>query len=279
MFVYTTQCTASMITLTCLYYTSFSSLLEKFEPLHRSDKTFTKSGNIENLGPKCGRPRFLNANSALGLILAWYRTRRSMMVLSLLFRVTSSACSIKIRFLRRILLQIWWCNQYAAVRIPNREEFFVLSGSNRASFIIDWCIRNNGWVEDYTWTVNRFDHTKYVLQGLDAYSLCLYIFNILLLGLNGTIIFCALNAPGALYNSVIAEYGRVYDKLRSFYHMHRGRVVADSAFRRARCSFIIKSAQHSYLCTENSRHLHKLKQATSLDQAAEWGTWLPDGFS
>lgn len=136
-FVHISRYTASMITLTGLDYTLFRHLLEKLEPIYSSYTHFTKSRNIKKLGPKCGRPSLPNANSALGLNLAWYKTRGSMMVLSLRFGKTGSTFSIIIRFVRRILLQVLLVTKMRLFECLSGRILFILSGSNCSSSFIN----------------------------------------------------------------------------------------------------------------------------------------------
>lgn len=70
-----------------------------------------------------------------------------------------------------------------------------------------------------------------------------YVGNVFVFAPSGVIIPCAVNAPGNMHDSCIAEWGAVYDSMQAMYKSTGGRVVVDSAFSRGNYPFLIKSAQ------------------------------------
>lgn len=58
----------------------------------------------------------------VALVLTWTRTRGSEMVLCLLFGITSSVCSLFLRFGRRLLLLVLSPDCKAAVKMPDEVE-------------------------------------------------------------------------------------------------------------------------------------------------------------
>ena len=57
---------------------------------------------------------------------------------------------------------------------------------------------------------------------------------------DGTIPIVAYNCPGSVHDSMVAEWGGVYDKLEEVYG---GKGTVDSAFGSARYDFLSKSSQ------------------------------------
>ena len=82
-----------------------------------------------------------------------------------------------------------------------------------------------------------------------------YVSNVLVFGMDGTIIYAALNAPGSFHDSKVAERGKVYEKLHNAYLKHGVKGTVDSAFN----------------CTRYENLLKGGKDCTSMRQTAEWG--------
>jgi hypothetical protein len=87
---------------------------------------------------------------------------------------------------------------------------------------------------------------------------------------NGVISAAVINAPGAIHDSQIAEWGNIYSKLSEVYKKFGARVIVDSAFSRTEYPFLIKSSQDLPL-TSGAAEIIRARQATSARQAAEWG--------
>ena len=99
-----------------------------------------------------------------------------------------------------------------------------------------------------------------------------YVGNVFVFAPSGVIIACALNAPGSMHDSVIADWGVIYPKLETVYSQCGGRCVVDSAFSKRLFPFLIKSSQDAYISSSADASLYtQLRQATSVRQAAEWG--------
>lgn len=104
-----------------------------------------------------------------------------------------------------------------------------------------------------------------------------YFSNILVFAPDGVVIICALNGPGAMHDSLIAEWRNVYKPLYYIYEQKRGRCVLDSAFSKNYHSFLIKSWQEPLESRKplESRNgtfseMVNLKEARGIQQAAEW---------
>ena len=97
-----------------------------------------------------------------------------------------------------------------------------------------------------------------------------YVGNVLVFAPNETICAAAINAPGAMHDSQIADWGNVYGKLEDVFVRFGGRCIVDSAFAKGDYPFLIKSSQDMPI-TSDPRDVIRARQATSARQAAEWG--------
>ncbi len=58
-----------------------------------------------------------------------------------------------------------------------------------------------------------------------------------------TISIAFFNVPGAVHDSQIAHWGKIYNKLDEVYKAMGGKCKVDSAFAKVNCPFLIKSSQ------------------------------------
>ena len=72
-----------------------------------------------------------------------------------------------------------------------------------------------------------------------------YVGGIIVFCPDGTIPIVAYNCPGSVHDSMIADWGGVYEKLEDVYERWGGKCTVDSAFGSARYDFLIKSSQVS----------------------------------
>ena len=87
--VYSSQDDQAMITLTGFDVNSFHYLCSVFAPMCETYSPFVnKDGYIVKKRSRAGRPRQMRSEDCLGLVLAWTRTRGSLMVLQLIFGTT-----------------------------------------------------------------------------------------------------------------------------------------------------------------------------------------------
>ncbi|GMF31749.1 unnamed protein product [Phytophthora fragariaefolia] len=115
----------SLITLTGFDQASFAYILERLAPLYDYYSPYSVGGcirQLENDASLGGRPRSMAASMGLALRLAWTRTRGSEYILRMLFDGTHTVYSLFLRFIRRILLKVLAADEYAAVRLPSRNE-------------------------------------------------------------------------------------------------------------------------------------------------------------
>jgi hypothetical protein len=191
-----------------------------------------------------------------------------MMVLQMLFGMTSNQVSSYLRFGRRLLIVLLVNEPDAAIRLPSvhniREYQEVIE--RRHPLLRDvWCSMDglkiylqqagcqliqgmfyNGWLHDH------------------------YVSGIFVFCPDGTIACCCYNVPGSVHDSMIAEHGGVYDKLEQVHNETGGLVTGDSAFSKVKYNFIIKSGTADPLL-DSPEDYAKNKEATSMRQTAEWG--------
>ena len=82
---------------------------------------------------------------------------------------------------------------------------------------------------------------------------------------DGTIPIYCFNVPESVHDSLMAEWGSVYDKLGRVYACCGGKCTVDSAFSRKNHPYLIKSSQ------EFAANVQLNAEATSMRQSAEWG--------
>ena len=122
--LYTSGNEQSMLTLTGFSFESFHFLCSLFAPLYDAYTPFVdKDGFIcQKVSLTRGRPRMMNPGDCLGLVLAWTRTRGSMMVLQLIFGLTMSPVAKYLRFARRILVKALKATPLAQICLPTQEK-------------------------------------------------------------------------------------------------------------------------------------------------------------
>lgn len=266
-------CDQSLITVTGVDHATFVYLLNKFSPLYDRYTPYSTSGGMKllrtEMGEKrLGRPRSLNATMCLGLLLAWHRSRGSMFSLCMLFGCTASVCSLFIRFARRLFVVMLKDDDDAKIRMPSNAEFETFKqaiGSKYHQLSDVYCTADglklyleqsgDAIVQNMFYNGWKADH---------------YVTNVFVFSPMGTVIACAYNCPGSFHDSTVAEWGGVYDKLEDMFARTGGKCVVDSAFSRGMHPFLIKSAQDETEA-EGPSEIVKIRQATSLRQASEWG--------
>ena len=107
--LYSAQNDQGMITLTGFDCASFASLCALFAPVFDSYTPFVPSGTScfeqEKL-PNKGRKRMIRPEDGLGLVLAWTRTRGSLMALQLIFGMTYSNLNDYLLYGKRIIVKM-----------------------------------------------------------------------------------------------------------------------------------------------------------------------------
>ena len=112
----------ALINLTGFDHLAFNYMLEKFKPLYAFYSPYSCNGMIKKIQRKSRRPRSFTDIQCLGFVLAWGRTRGSMMVLCIMFGITASVCYPFLRFCRRLLLRALRNDGNAAIRMRTGLE-------------------------------------------------------------------------------------------------------------------------------------------------------------
>ena len=164
-----------------------------------------------------------------GLVLTWHRTKGTDYVLSLLFGITGSVCSLFLRFGRDLLVKalekgrIGMCSHASTRRNIATYRFFrrQVHDAKNVYCVADGLklyLEQSGDSTTQNMFYNGWTHDHY--GG-----------NVFVFVPSGLVLACAINAPGAIHNSIIAEWGGVYEKLMSHYDEHGGNVSSTLPFR------------------------------------------------
>jgi DDE superfamily endonuclease len=268
----------ALITLCGFDHTTFTSLLALFEPMfHQYSPFYTdESGRLlKKTSQSRGRPRVVTPTIALGLVLAWTRTRGSSMVLQMIFGMTATLLSIWLRFGRRILVKVLQDQPEARVEMPNGAEIEsfqkaindkypsltnVWGSMDGLKLYLQQAGRKDGRGDVQNYFYNGWTHDHYVS-------------NLFLFSPDGKIRKYFINAPGCWHDSTLANASGIYDDLDEIYHAHGGaQVVVDSAFSKDNRPSLVKSHQNIVDRFGNIRdHGSRFRDATSVRQMAEWG--------
>jgi DDE superfamily endonuclease len=266
----------ALICATGFDHDTFSWLEERFTPLFNSNSPYSTDGFIRSIDPlriRGGRPRKIDANTCLGLTLMWTRTRGSLSVLQCLFGITGSPLDLWLRFGRKLVIAILKeASAELAIKptLPNDEDlldFADIIGRKYPSLSDCFCVCDGlkllleqvGDYEQQSKFYNGWTHDHYIT-------------NLFGFAPDGMIIFAVLDAPGSIHDSVLADWGKIYDKLQAVFARLKLRCIMDSAFCSRTYPFILKSAQdHGITSARTPRELRRLRDATSMRQAAEWG--------
>jgi DDE superfamily endonuclease len=274
--VYHSRNDPAVITLTGFDFRSFEWLSSRFQLFFDSHSPFIdENGLIAPLPERekrQGRPRLISATDCLGLVLAWTRTRGSTMVLQIIFGMTSTPVSMYLKFGRRILIKVLSKEPSAAIRIPDVDtimKYQQVIQNRHPNLQGVWCtmdglklylqqageasIQNNfynGWTHDH------------------------YVSNVIVFCPDGTIPICCYNVPGSVHDSMVAEWGGVYEKLGRVHRQTGGMCTVDSAFSKRNYPYLIKSAQNGGVGETPEQFAANVRlnaEATSMRQSAEWG--------
>ncbi len=251
---------------------SFASLCVLFAPVFNSYMPFVPSGTPffewDKL-PNKGWKRKIQPEDCLGLVLAWTRTRGSLMALQLVFGMTYSNLDDYLLFGKRIIEMVLKNNDRARVLMPCSEKIdeYKHMVRNRHSFLTDvWCTMDglkltleqsgNALIQERYY--NGWTHDHYDVMPV----LCFCP--------DGTIPIAYINVPGSVHDSQVADYGKIYDKLASVYERDGAQCTVDSAFGNVTREYLIKSSQ-DLIHILNYRDQGIVQDATSMRQSAEWG--------
>jgi hypothetical protein len=242
--LYEAQNDQGMITLTGFDCASFASLCVLFAPVFNSYMSFVPSGTScfkwENL-PNKGRKQKIQPEDCLELVLAWTRTRGSLMALQLIFVMTYSNLDDYLLFGKQIIVTVLKNDDRARILLPclkNIDEYKHMA-RNRHSFLTDvWCI-----MDGLKLTLEQSSDALIQERYYNGWTHDHYVTSVLCFCPNGTIPIAFINVPGSVHDSQVANYGKIYDKLASVYERDGAQCTVDSAFGNFFREYLIKSSQ------------------------------------
>jgi hypothetical protein len=267
----------ALVTLCGFDHASFRCLLALFEPLfnHYTPYSDGKSTFTIKRSQSRGRPRQVTSTVALGLVLAWTRTRGSSMVLQVIFGVTASVLSLWLRFGRRVLVRILRNHPKARVEMPdgNEIESFKKAINDKYPTLTNVWASMDGlklYLQQAGRQEGRGDVQNHFYNGWTHDH---YVSNLFLFSPDGKIRKYFLNAPGCWHDSTLANASGMYDDLDRVFEAHsEAQVVVDSAFSKDNRPSLVKSHQNIIDRFGNIRENGNLfRDATSVRQMAEWG--------
>lgn len=267
----------AMITLTGFDMASFHYICQLFAPQYDAYSPFTdEDGYIVRKKSKAGRPRFMNAEDCLGMVLAWTRTRGSLMVLQLIFGTTMTPTGKYLQFARRIIVKVLLNDQYAKIEMPSHEKLEEYRAAIQA---------RHPALEDVWGTMDglklRIESASDFLTQARFYNGWKsdhFLTGVLCFAPDGTIPAAFYNVPGCTHDSTVADWGLLYDKLEKVYNETGLKFVIDSAFSSSDCEYLIKSSQDYLTADAGLNDMDEImadlaikREATSMRQSAEWG--------
>jgi DDE superfamily endonuclease len=269
--LYSAQNDQGMITLTGFDCASFAALCVLFAPVFDSYTPFVPSGTScferEKLKNK-GRKRMIRPEDGLGLVLAWTRTRGSLMALQLIFGMTYSNLDDYLLYGKRIIVKVLRNDPRSSVKIPSSERIaeYKEMVSNRHPYLTDvWCT-----MDGLKLTLQQSGDALIQERYYNGWTHDHYVSSVLCFCPDGTIPIAYINIPGSVHDSQIADYGSIYDKLESVYDRDGAQCTVDSAFGNITRVFLIKSSQE-LIHIDNHVDRQIARDATSMRQSAEWG--------
>ena len=265
--VYNSRSDQALITLTGLDFASFEMVECQFSHYFNRYTPFTNDGKIALKLNNKGRKRFITAADGLGLVLAWTRTRGSVMVLELIFGLTQTPVSMYLRFSMAILIRVLQRMDDARIKRPTVEQIVKYQDSIRQRHPRlgnVWCTMDG--IKLLLECSGDDDEQN---QYYNGWTCDHYVSAVLVFCPDGTIPICCYNVPGTVHDSKIAQIGKVYEKLQSVHALTGACCTVDSAFAKNDYPFLIKSNKPSVDMTADE--IAVARDATSMRQSAEWG--------
>jgi hypothetical protein len=218
----------------------------------------------------------MNPADCLGLVLAWSRTRGSLMVLQLIFGMTMSPVAKYLQFACRILVKILKANDLAKIQIPPPEkldEYRAVIAARHPALDMVW-----GTMDGLKCRIEKAPDEIVQSRFFNGWKSEHYVSAVLAFVPDGTIVTGFFNIPGCCHDSTIADWREVYTELAVVHEETGLKFVIDSAFASGTYPFLIKSSQDNLTADEELSEIEDqltniaIKRAvTSMRQSAEWG--------
>ena len=266
-YLYDSKNDQALLNATGVDHREFSRLLSVFGPTFERYTYDEVAGLVrKKQSIKKGRPRSLPAEGCLGLVLMWFRTTGTRSrTLPLIFGLTYTPMERWLAFGKKCLFTSLseYKPTYPSVQ---KVEAYKAALSVKYRHTADVAFACDGVKLNIEKPGDHYKQSKYYNGWTHGhYVSCIFVF-----APDGTIPVCALNAPGCLHDSTVAEYGGVYDKLRSLYDTFGAKTVVDSAFNPGDGNYLLKSGQ---LDPFDPHEVLRNRDATSIRQMSEWGMY------
>jgi hypothetical protein len=256
----------ALLNATGVDHAEFSSLLSKFQPLFDCYTVDERTGAIvEKPTANRGRKRSIDAAGALGLVLMWYRTKGAVTrTLPLIFGLTLTPMVKWLRFAKVCLFEAL---ADFAPKMPSVEQTrrYMDAIGRRYPHVASVAFAADGLKLPIQPPANDVKQNKFYNGWKHGH----FVTNVIVFAADGSIPCCALNAPGCLHDSTVADYGGLYEKLQEIYNVCGAMTVIDSAFSLTATDCFLKSSQTDPVGNAEAYMVNR--QATSVRQLAEWG--------
>jgi DDE superfamily endonuclease len=253
-------------------HNTFQHVLSLFEPFFNKYTPWTQNNDGHNYKTrKCykrGRKRMATATACLGLVLAWFRFKGAQWILQGWFGFTAGQTNVWLRFGRRMLFKALHKHPDCIVQFPTDnciKELMKVVQRRHSALSNVYCVADGLKLQFQ----NCKDLTEQSMY-YNGWQHGHYITNLFVFAADGRIINCLTNVPGSVHDSTIAVWGGTYRKLRAIYERTGGICCVDSAFTSSRVPYLIRSAQDPQ-SAKTQDDISRMSEATSLQQAAEWG--------
>ena len=264
----------ALITVTGFDHATFKHILDIFTPFFEGYTPWIGKDTADGLkfrkvraDERRGRKRLVTATSCLGLVLAWYRFRGGEFILQGWFGFTGGHTNIWLRFGRRMLLKSLIDQQDAIVKLPTAEEI---------AFCQEAISKRHSSLEKVYCFADGLKLPFQSCDGLTEQSMFYngwthghYVTNLFVFSAKGKIIDAVINVPGSVHDSTLAVWGGTYKKLKRIFDETGGICAVDSAFAARNAPYLIRSGK-DFTEANSAAEMVKMKEATSLRQAAEW---------
>jgi len=113
----------SLITATALDFSVFDELTAKFEAIYTQYSLVPVEGKYVKLKhTNRGRPRLINREVCLGLVLVWSRTRESFSFLQLIFGLSRTGIEVYLRFGKKLLIKLLFVDINSKIGMLSRSR-------------------------------------------------------------------------------------------------------------------------------------------------------------
>ena len=255
----------------------FACVLGLFKPLFDTHTPWcSEQGGVD--GRQCrqlkasetrGKKRDATAAACPGLTLCWHRFRGAEFVLQGWFGFTGTQCNVWSRFGRRTLLRGLSACTECLVGCPDKDK---MKDHQKATK------RRHKHLDNVHCFADGLKPPLEACSGLPEQGMCHNgwthghrIANLFVFAPSGATIDCALSVPGSAHDSQVAHWGRCCHRLKDTHDETGGTCCVDSAFASANVPHLIRSSE-DLSKAQTALERAALTEATSLGQAAEWGT-------